>query len=76
MLFRSPECTCSLYRIRFCVGLLLLKRPPSLLLFLPDIIKFRPVFWPDICQLKGCGGLRLSLAVAAAAAYLPFYFEA
>lgn len=34
-----------------------------------------PVHDPDICQLKGCSGFCLSVAVTAAHAYLPCYFE-
>lgn len=49
------------------------KWPPSFCFFLDRIIP--PVHGPDICQLKGCCGFCLSVAVTAAHAYLPCYFE-
>lgn len=55
------------------LSLSVFKWPPFSCFFLDRIIPL--VRGPDICQLKGCRGFCLSVAVTAAHAYLPCYFE-
>ncbi len=67
--------TCELYQMarRSLILSLGMEWPQSFCFFLDRIIP--PVHGTDICQLKGCRGFCLSVAVTAAHAYLPCYFE-